>query len=96
MHIKRPISLSVRDVWHKKLKTEGHAKPLSHVWADLPDRLGSHSLPLVFAGVTTAKAGTTPASLSAPCFNALPSKKPDPKSSGVNGQAHADVSEVPG
>lgn len=63
-----PISSSVRDVWRKKLKTEGHAKPLSvfnHIWVDLPNRLGSQILPLVFARVTPAKAGVTPASLSA-------------------------------
>lgn len=54
------------------------------------------SLPLAFAAVTPAKAGVTPASPSLFAFNVQPSKKPDPKSSEVKGQAHADVSEVPG
>lgn len=77
MHVKRPISSSARDVCHKKLKTEGHAKLLclNHIRADLPDGLGSHSLPLVFARVTPAKTGVTPASLSALCFQCLAFKE---------------------
>lgn len=68
----------------------------NHTWADPHQQSHSPSLPLAFAPVSPAKTGVTPATLWLFAFNVQPSKKPDPKSSEVNGQAHADVSEVPG
>lgn len=47
----------------------------NHIQADLPDTLGSHNLPLVFAQVTLAKTGVTLASLSALCFQCLAFKE---------------------